>query len=58
MFHHQKGLLQENVKIILINGRRKRLRQAGSEYTDTKGKIVEAREMKDIDCNNVDLNAR
>jgi hypothetical protein len=30
---------------------RKRLRQAGSEYTDTKGKIVEAREMKDIDCN-------
>jgi hypothetical protein len=28
---------------------RKRLRQAGSEYTDTKGKIVEAREMKDID---------
>ena len=30
---------------------RKRLRQAGSEYTDTKGKIVEAREMKVIDCN-------
>jgi hypothetical protein len=30
---------------------RKRLRQAGSEYTDTKGKIVEAREMKDVDCN-------
>jgi hypothetical protein len=29
---------------------RKRLRQAGSEYTDTKGKTVEAREMKDIDC--------
>jgi hypothetical protein len=28
---------------------RKRLRQAGSEYTDTKGKTVEAREMKDID---------
>ena len=30
---------------------RKRLRQAGSENTDTKGKTVEAREMKDIDCN-------
>ena len=46
MFHHQKAnpdKWQKNV--------RKRLRQAGSEYTDTKGKTVEAREMKDIDCN-------
>jgi hypothetical protein len=30
---------------------RKRLRQAGSDNTDTKGKTVEAREIKDVDCN-------
>ena len=52
MLYHQKWLLQESVDDFdkCQKNVRKILTRDGSEITDTKGKTVETREMKDIHC--------